>query len=73
MKIGTIVKVRNNLIDGQKDGQFTFRDYMSKYKGVYAKVIKITKPLPEEHMDEIRLDIDGGKFLWDIAMFSEIK
>jgi len=71
MRVGTTVKIRENLVDGQKVGQFTFRSYMEKYRGKYAKITRITEPLRGEKMQEILLDIDGGLNYWDITMFAE--
>lgn len=72
IKVGNKVLIREDIKNGDHYGQFTFRSYMEKYRGMEATVISKKKPRYKENFSEIRLDIDKGGFLWDVTMFKSV-
>jgi len=72
IKVGSVVVIRTDIKDGDKPGQFTFRHYMEKYKGMKATVTSKTEPRRKEKLSEILIDLDGGVNYWDVTMFKSV-
>lgn len=65
MKVGDIVKIKENLIAWNTYGDETFVDDMCKYRGRQAKITDI-------YTHGYDLDIDDGKFTWTDDMLEPI-
>lgn len=63
LKVGDVVKIREDLVDGENFPSCYFTGRMKQYRGMSATIIQ------EYDYGCYGLDVDNNRWYWDVGMF----